>query len=148
MGRIDDTNECRVSKNRDSHASLIPVADGRRSIDGDSCRSHTSRNTPEREAVACRQIEVSLPESRARIRVRRLHPASGDARADRTDGDIGTGKRSCAARCSTSSIGDLQHVHPGPFASREDFLKTLLVDLASCRRGSERGPDGWCIPAN
>jgi general secretion pathway protein A len=125
------------------HASLIPVAERRRSIDGDSLSLTYEPDYGLLEKPFSLSSDPKfLYRSPAHASAfERLH--AGIRRREGLivlTGDIGTGKTTlCRAVLEKLDRRTFSTFIPDPFASREDFLKTLLVDFGVMSTADLRG---------
>jgi len=123
--------------------SLIPVADRRRGIDGDSLSlTYEPDYGLSEKPFSLSSDPKFLYRSPAHASAfERLH--SGIRRREGLivlTGDIGTGKTTlCRAVLDKLDRRTFSTFVPDPFASREDFLKTLLVDFGVMSTADLRG---------
>lgn len=124
-------------------ASLIPVAERRRSIDGDSLSlTYEPDYGLSEKPFSLSSDPKFLYRSPAHASAfERLH--AGIKRREGLivlTGDIGTGKTTlCRAVLDKLDRRTFSTFIPDPFASREDFLKTLLVDFGIMSTADLRG---------
>ena len=124
-------------------ASLIPVADRRRGIDGDSLSlTYEPDYGLNEKPFSLSSDPKFLYRSPAHASAfERLH--AGIRRREGLivlTGDIGTGKTTlCRAVLDKLDRRTFSTFIPDPFASREDFLKTLLVDFGVMSTADLRG---------